>query len=178
MVEDFLVQCDSPVNAMTIDNDRILCGLLNAKLLRWNTRRGEKLATLDRHKNSIRCVSMRQRLAISGSRDKTAVLWDLDTKTPIRELKHSLDVRSVFLNNRVIITADDLKDIYIWDLDSSSTGRYQRRKETCIRSLTGHNGSVHSLHCERGVLIRFVIIWSLVSEEIMFSRNHSTIQRE
>jgi len=26
-------------------------------------------------------------------------------------------------------------------------------RETCLRSLTGHNGPVHSLHCERGVLI-------------------------
>ena len=27
------------------------------------------------------------------------------------------------------------------------------RSETCVRALTGHNGPVHSIHCERGVLI-------------------------
>ena len=64
---------------------------------------------------------------MSGSRDKTALLWDLEKGQAIRELKHSIDVRSVYLNNRVIITTDDYKDIYIWDLEAATPERYQRR---------------------------------------------------
>ena len=120
----------------------------------WDKLSKTKLKTLERHRNSIRTVCSRYPLGLSGSRDKTAVLWDLDKGVAIRELKHSVDVRSVFFNNRIIITTDELKDIYIWDLELGPCDRYQRRRETSIRSLTGHNGPVHSLHCERGVLIR------------------------
>ena len=84
VVEDFSLLCDSPVTCMTIDKSRILVGLLNAKLILWDKRSGERLKTLDRHRNSVRSVSMRQSLAISGSRDKTAVLWDLEHGTAIR----------------------------------------------------------------------------------------------
>ena len=31
-MEDFCLQCDSPVTAMTLDKDKILCGLINAKV--------------------------------------------------------------------------------------------------------------------------------------------------
>jgi len=153
LVEDYSLQCESPVTAMTCSKDHILTGLNNAKVLLWDKRSQKKLKSLERHKNSVRSVCLRYPHAISGSRDKTALLWDLQKGCAIRELKHSIDVRSVYLNNRVIITADDYKDIYIWDLEHATPERYQRRKETCIRSLTGHNGPVHSLHCERGVLI-------------------------
>eukprot|EP00090_Calanus_glacialis_P004077 TRINITY_DN13023_c0_g1_i1.p1 TRINITY_DN13023_c0_g1~~TRINITY_DN13023_c0_g1_i1.p1 ORF type:complete len:713 (+),score=103.45 TRINITY_DN13023_c0_g1_i1:114-2252(+) len=153
LVEDYSLQCDSPVTAMTLGKNHILTGLNNAKVLLWDKRSQSKLKSLERHKNSIRSLCLRYPLAMSGSRDKTALLWDLEKGQAIRELKHSIDVRSVYLNNRVIITTDDYKDIYIWDLEAATPERYQRRKETCIRSLTGHNGPVHSLHCERGVLI-------------------------
>ena len=94
----------------------------------------------------------------------------------VRELKHSTDVRTVFLNNKIMVTTDDLKDIYLWDLElpsgDSSDSSYQRQRNTCIRSLTGvllfvficklcykiqmfpgHNGPVHSIHCEKGILL-------------------------
>ena len=32
LVENFCLQCDSPVTAMTLDKDKILCGLINAKV--------------------------------------------------------------------------------------------------------------------------------------------------
>ena len=153
LVENFCLQCDNPVTAMTLDHHRILAGLNNAKVLLWDKLSQAKLKSLERHRNSIRAVCLRHPLALSGSRDKTALLWDLETGQAIRELKHSIDVRSVYLNNKVIITADDYKDIYIWDLESKTPDKYQRRRETCVRALTGHNGPVHSIHCERGVLI-------------------------
>jgi len=153
LVEDYSLSCDNPITAMTLDKDYILTGLNNAKVLLWEKRTKSKVKSLERHKNSIRSLCLRHPLAISGSRDKTALLWDVEKGQAIRELKHSIDVRSVYLNNRVIITTDDYKDIYIWDLEAATPERYQRRKETCIRSLTGHNGPVHSLHCERGVLL-------------------------
>ena len=153
VVETFCLECGNPVTAITLDHNRIMAGLNNAKVLLWDKHSGAKLATLERHRNSVRSLYLRYPLAISGSRDKTALLWDLEKGEAIRELKHSSDVRSVFLNNKVIITTDDYKDIYIWELESPSSDKYQRKRETCIRSLTGHNGPVHSLHCERGVLV-------------------------
>ena len=82
-------------------------------------------------------VDLRYPLALTGSRDKTALLWDLESGVAIRELKHSTDVRSVFLNNRILITTDELKDIYLWDLEIPCESNYQRQRNTCIRSLTG-----------------------------------------
>ena len=117
---------------------------------------GTRLKILERHKNSVRvnlspwesdeklsvptvdqAVDLRYPLALTGSRDKTALLWDLESGVAIRELKHSTDVRSVFLNNRILITTDELKDIYLWDLEIPCESNYQRQRNTCIRSLTG-----------------------------------------
>ena len=153
VVETFCLECDSPVTALALDHHRILAGTNNAKLLLWDKRSGAKLLSLERHRNRVRSLCLRYPLALSGSRDKTALLWDLEKGEAVRELKHSSDVRSVFLNNKVIITTDDYKDIYIWELETGPPDRYQRKRETCIRSLTGHNGPVHSIHCERGVLL-------------------------
>ena len=99
------------------------------QVLLWDKLSQAKLKSLERHRNSIRAVCIRQSLALSGSRDRTALLWDLETGQAIRELKHSIDVRSVYLN----ITADDYKDIYIWDI-YTSPDKYQRRFLYCIES--------------------------------------------
>ena len=116
--------------------------------------------------HSCQTVSLRYPLALTGSRDKSALLWDLErgvairwdihmSRSPtsgssfnwtinlqnVRELKHSTDVRTVFMNNKILVTTDDLKDIYLWDLElpsgGSSDSSYQRQRNTCIRSLTG-----------------------------------------
>ncbi|XP_023331508.1 F-box/WD repeat-containing protein 11 [Eurytemora carolleeae] len=129
-VESFKLEHDDPVSCCEVGVNHILVGSTNSMIYLWDKRREAKLKTLKRHKNAIRCLHLAYPLALSGSKDKTAILWDLDT------------------DQSIIITTDHYKDIYLWDLEKPHS-----RKESCIRALTGHNGPVHSLHCEQGVLI-------------------------
>ena len=93
LVEAYALQCDSPVTAMALGTDHILAGCNNAKVssplsgmvftdmlkvLMWDKRSQSKLKSLERHKNSIRSLCLRYPHAMSGSRDKTALLWDLE----------------------------------------------------------------------------------------------------
>ena len=145
-VDEWSVVAGGPVTALALDQARLVAGQLSGQLAVWSKLTRAALFSLARHRNSVRAVALQRggSLAVSGSRDKTAIVWDLDTGTPVRELQHSADVKSVFLTKRLIVTADELKDIYIWDLEQEGG---------CLRSLTGHSGPVHSLHCERGGLV-------------------------
>jgi len=84
VIEEFVLDMGSPITAMAVGPDHILCGATNAKLKLWDKRCHEKVKTLERHKNSVRAVCLRHPLALSGSRDKTALLWDLNTGSAVR----------------------------------------------------------------------------------------------
>ena len=69
---------DDPVVAMAVGPGHILVGSSDAKLYLWDKVSCTKLKTLRRHKNAVRCVHLRYPRALSGSKDKTALLWDLE----------------------------------------------------------------------------------------------------
>ena len=62
------------------------------------------------------CVAVEGRHAVSGSWDRTAVLWDIITGAALRVIKHEMQVRSVSLDSQRIVTGDMEGFVFAWDL--------------------------------------------------------------
>ena len=68
--------------------------------------------TLSQHKLKVRCVAAEGRYAVSGSWDRTAVLWDLIMGSCLRIIKHEMQVRCVSMDTQRIITGWISVDIF------------------------------------------------------------------
>ena len=60
--------------------------------------------SLSQHKLKVRCVAAEGRYAVSGSWDRSAVLWDLVTGSSLRTIKHEMQVRCVSMDTERIVT--------------------------------------------------------------------------
>ena len=59
---------------------------------------------LAQHKLKVRCVAAEGKYAVSGSWDRTAVLWDLVSGSSLRTIKHEMQVRCVSMDTERIVT--------------------------------------------------------------------------
>ena len=100
------------------------------------------------HGNGIRCVYLKGDIGISGARDRTARVWNVQSGKLLRVLTHSSDVRAVTFNSNIIITGDDYPDLFVWDTKKClDPGVEDGASELLLRTFTGHNGMVHSMQC-------------------------------
>ena len=94
------------------------------------------------------CVFLLGNIALSGSRDRTARLWNTESGALLRILTHSSDVRSVTFNSHIIMTGDDYPDLFVWDTSKCLDPDIEEgSSELLLRTLTGHNGMVHTMQC-------------------------------
>ena len=68
--------------------------------------------SLSQHKLKVRCVAAEGRYAVSGSWDRTAVLWDLIMGSCLRIIKHEMQIRCVSMDTQRIITGWISVDIF------------------------------------------------------------------
>jgi WD40 repeat protein len=92
------------------------------------------------HSATVRGVAFSPdgRMALSGSEDKTLILWDLASGKPIQRLaRHSGEVHSVAFSpdGRMALSGSEDKTLILWDLASGKP----------IQRLAGHSGEVHSV---------------------------------
>lgn len=102
----------------------------------------ELLATraLDGHTDRVEsiCAGPDSRIAVSGGRDGTLRVWDLETGECRRALTgHTAAVLSVAIagDGRTVLSAGRDKTVRVWDLES---GRW-------VRTLTGHGSAVYAV---------------------------------
>lgn len=147
-------------------DDLLYSGGLKAYLqsLLWNC-----WHTLAGHADAVLCVAIAPdgQTIVSGSRDKTIKVWNLETGTEIRTLQGHLDaVNAVAFSDRgnLIASGSSDKTISIWDLQTGES----------LRTLYGHSDNVDSvIFSPDGQTLasssgnKIILIWDLVTGEVI-----------
>lgn len=119
-------------------DQRLLAGSVKALTL-WDLQAGEVLKTIEGHMWWVLALAMdiSGRLAVSGSRDRTMKVWDLDSETELHSFAMQWPVNAVAITpaaDRVLCGAGD-NSITVWDLATA----------TLTGTLTGHRAPVNSV---------------------------------
>lgn len=127
-----------------LDFSRFVAGIDNGSLLFFHRRACGEVAILHSltraHEASINSIAAYNNRVVTGSMDRTAKVWDSETRAVCGTLReHSKDVHGVAMNERHIVTTtgDDkaLKEngaLYIWDAVTSSLLRKLEDKHTSL----------------------------------------------
>ena len=85
-------------------------------------------------------------VALTGSKDRTCKVWRVSSGTCLRSLPHSSELNCVTMNSVVLVTGDEFSDVFVWDLEACIDPDVEEgSSKLLLRTLTGHNGTVHSL---------------------------------
>jgi len=109
------------------------------------------------HTEGIYCVQFDDHKIISGSRDNTIKIWDLNSGLCARTLSgHSASVLCLHYEGNRIVSGSSDTNIMVWDMETGSV----------VRTLTGHSDSVLSLRFENDTVVscskdRTVRIWNI-----------------
>lgn len=112
---------ESSIRDIVIANDArsVLIGKSNGVVVHVNINNGRRLEFLG-HQEKINSIDMlpNGRVAISGSNDFVAYVWDTESGQVIYRFNHPSRVTKVAIdpNGKFAFTADSKKDAHIWDL--------------------------------------------------------------
>jgi len=135
--------------AVSHNGNMVLAGSSDGILHLWNVVSGKKIRTLGGHSNNSKntkafsnsvdaiALSPDGHIALSGSRDETAKLWNLDSGREIYTLKghnNSIGTVAISPNGQIALTGSSDKTIKLWDISSGQE----------IRTLRGHSYGVLS----------------------------------
>ncbi|KAF8759022.1 A Receptor for Ubiquitination Targets [Rhizoctonia solani] len=118
-----------------------------------NWRRGRYTQrTLKGHTDGVMCLQFNERLShpsfpvlITGSYDRTARVWNMETGAEVQCLKgHARAIRALQFDAAKLITASMDHTLKVWNW----------RNGTCVRTLEGHTEGVVCLNYDSNVLAR------------------------
>ncbi|KAL0947205.1 hypothetical protein HGRIS_013322 [Hohenbuehelia grisea] len=141
-----------------------------------NWRRGRcSVRTLQGHQDGVMCLQFSETLShpafpilITGSYDRTARVWNLETGAELHCLKgHTRAVRALQFDEVKLITGSMDHTIRVWDW----------RRGRCIRTLTGHTEGVVCLNFDSNVLASGSVdatirVWNLRTGGAFSLRGH------
>jgi len=109
--------------AWTSDQKKLITGSI-ASIRIFDTTTWQQITILKGHTSSVYCLSLFQndRLLASGSFDRTARLWNLDTNLPVgppMQQKYTVKCAAISADGKQLITGCDNKNAYVWDIHST-----------------------------------------------------------
>ncbi|KAJ7349455.1 WD40-repeat-containing domain protein [Mycena albidolilacea] len=142
-----------------------------------NWRRGRcTVRTLKGHTDGVMCLQFSETLSnpdfpvlITGSYDRTARVWNLETGVELHCLKgHTRAVRALQFDDAKLITGSMDHTLKVWDW----------RRGKCIRTLTGHTEGIVCLNFDLNVLVSGSVdstikVWNLRTGGAFTLRGHS-----
>lgn len=116
---------DCPIGSIALSpqGTRLVSGGENGDIFVWNPTTMQRIRKLDGHKENVLCLDVSEKKMIaSGSADKTARIWDMETGKNLFVLKHSGFVKSLrFLkNDSQLVTGTNDNTLAFWDLSDGS----------------------------------------------------------
>jgi len=116
------IKHDPPVCSLawTSDQKKLITGS-DSSIRIFDTATWQQIAILEGHKGPVYSLSLfrNDRLLASGSEDKTARLWDLDTNLPVGPpLQHQAIVQSaaISVDGKLLVTGCRDTNAYVWDI--------------------------------------------------------------
>jgi len=142
-----------------------------------NWRRGRcTVKTFTGHSDGVMCLQFNENLThpafpvlITGSYDRTARVWNLETGAELHTLKgHTRAVRALQFDEVKLITGSMDSTLKVWDW----------RRGRCIRTLNGHTDGVVCLNFDNSVLASGSVdstikVWNLRTGGAFTLRGHS-----
>lgn len=134
------------------DGNLAVCLFLFTSIFIFNIESHQKTDTLTGHEGFVNFLHLLpNRRLLSGSRDNTVIMWDLDTRLALcRYFGHSDDIWSVkaLRNGTHFLTASNDKTLRLWTLNSTFWRRISRLisldSPNCERVFRGHQLGVTS----------------------------------
>ncbi|KAG2151669.1 quinon protein alcohol dehydrogenase-like superfamily [Suillus bovinus] len=127
--------------AWTSDGKKLISGS-DCLITIFDTATWQAIARLQGHTDFVTAISLSQndRLLASASLDKTACLWDLDTKHQvIPSLPHGRDLRSAALSpdGKVLVTGCEDAKVHVWDVYAIATAQYLLEQKAAYQDDSG-----------------------------------------
>ena len=115
----------------------------------WSTKSLELLKTLktkNYYSKYVLSLQLKNNLVVSGSKDKTVRIWDIETGQCLRKMEgHTSYVTCVRFDDKRIVSASKDKTIKMWDLAAALDNGPSDR--VCIRTLTTQIADTNFVLC-------------------------------
>ena len=113
-----------------------------------------------RHIGSILCLQFDENIMVTGSSDRTCIIWDLQADyKPLRRLRsHNAGVLDICFDDKHIISCSKDTSICLWD----------RKTGERLRRMTGHRGPVNAVQLRGNLIVSasgdgVAKLWNLTS---------------
>uniref|UniRef100_A0A7M4FVU9 F-box and WD repeat domain containing 10 n=1 Tax=Crocodylus porosus TaxID=8502 RepID=A0A7M4FVU9_CROPO len=145
-----------------MEERNILCSSYNVRVLIdqcWNIYTGVCVRIFNGHTGTITCLDLYKNKFVSGSKDCTIKVWDLDTGRCIKTLKHKDAIWTAKINSTHIVSGCERGLVKVWHVDTC----------TLVKTLEGHQGSIKCLsfdqwHLVTGSADGYALGWSMVGK--------------
>lgn len=150
---------DGPVNAVGLQDDKVVSASGDGKIMLWDIPTGERLRTFEGHDRGLACIEFRGDLIISGSNDKKIKIWSASTGECIQTLTgHEQLVRALSFDPGTmrLVSASYDRSIKVWDLKGGPGAA------KCVREFkNAHDSHIFDVKARVGRIVRLVILFSL-----------------
>lgn len=147
---------DGPVNAVGLQDDKVVSASGDGKIMLWDIPTGERLRTFEGHDRGLACIEFRGDLIISGSNDKKIKIWSASTGECVQTLTgHEQLVRALSFDPGTmrLVSASYDRSIKVWDLKGGPGAA------KCVREFkNAHDSHIFDVKARVGRIVRLVVL--------------------
>eukprot|EP00727_Mastigamoeba_balamuthi_P008133 m51a1_g3940 hypothetical protein (1282) ;mRNA; r:259067-265186 len=155
--------CTSPVLCVGYRAGVVLAGTESGEVVVWSDKSDTPTGTLKKHTGPVRATqlffigSAARLVAVSGSDDRTSIVWDPKTLECLRTLQTDSPVRQLAASGWVYLSVEEEGLLSAWDLssDSSTAQRFTSKGGLICRLLYHHESG--RVYC--GTLSGTIEVW-------------------
>ncbi|XP_042305977.1 CMT1A duplicated region transcript 1 protein isoform X2 [Sceloporus undulatus] len=149
-------------DSIKLEERNVFCSSYNVRVLidrMWTIFFGTCVKIFNGHSGSITCLDMYNNRFVSGSKDCTAKMWDIDTGKCLKTFAHKGIVWAAKINETHVVSCCDRGAVKVWHAETFML----------IKTLEGHLGPVKCLSFDNWHLVSgsndgYVLGWSMMGK--------------